>query len=90
MSEDLKWALGMGLPIVVALLGVVWKLLAARIDAVEKSIWDQIGRDSNSGMRKHVHDSANMVSRVTPELGEHARRLERLEMRVFNGHGVQR
>jgi hypothetical protein len=55
-------AIGITATVVLALLGVVWNLLNDKIaehkDDCDKEIaklWDQIGRDSNSGMRVHVH-----------------------------------
>lgn len=45
-----------------ALAGVVWKLLNDKIERNDKALWDQIGRDSNSGMRVHVHDVINVKS----------------------------
>lgn len=85
MSDDAKWILAIGLPVIGTLAGLIWKLLSNRIDSFEKAIWDQVGRSSKEGMRVVVHDSANMVSQVTPTLGEHSRRLDRLESKVFNG-----
>lgn len=41
--------------LLLALIGVIWTQLNAKIDA----LWDQIGRDSHSGMRKTLHDTAN-------------------------------
>lgn len=38
------------------LIALVWRLLNEKIGA----LWQQIGRDSNSGMRIHVHDIANV------------------------------
>ena len=60
--------------VIIALIGVVWKMLNDKIDAQAKAItikfemaakniedkidmlWNQIGRDSESGMRQMVHE----------------------------------
>jgi hypothetical protein len=41
-----------------------------------ESIWDQIGRDSKSGMREIVHKCANALNRVR-DLERRVNRLER-------------
>lgn len=53
------------------LIALVWKLLNEKIEA----LWLQIGKDSNSGMRVHVHDIANVK---TQNIAIHER-LVRLE-----------
>jgi hypothetical protein len=72
------------LAIVGPLLGVIWHLLNEKIrehkeacDEDASRLWDQIGRDSDSGMRKRVHQSAPMAAHVDLE-----RRVHELEMRV--------
>jgi hypothetical protein len=82
MSDDAKWVLGLGIPIVLTLGGIIWKLVNSRIE----SLWDQVGRSSEEGMRKTVHRTANKVTANTGEIDEHGRRLVLLERRVFNGH----
>lgn len=65
-----------------ALAGVVWRLLNEKINANrqeceerDKRIWDQIGRDSYSGMRKMVHG----MEGHTQALMDLDRRVDRLE-----------
>lgn len=42
--------------VIITLIGIIWKMLNDKIDA----LWRQVGVDSNSGMRVHVHDIANV------------------------------
>lgn len=42
--------------VIITLMGIIWKMLNDKIDA----LWRQVGVDSNSGMRVHVHDIANV------------------------------
>jgi hypothetical protein len=72
------------LAIVGPLLGVIWHLLNEKIrehkEACDKDVsllLDQIGRDSDSGMRKRVHQSVPMGAHVDLE-----RRVHELELRV--------
>lgn len=69
-----------------ALIGVAWKMLndkindghqeqKEQIDREVAKLWDQIGRDSNSGMRVHVHSIKEIR---TGELALHDR-VARLE-----------
>lgn len=85
MSEDAKWIVGIGIPILVLLAGVIWKMLDRRLE----SLWDQVGRDSDHGMRKTVHDSSNKAGLAYGTCDLHEKRLDRLERRVFNGHGPE-
>lgn len=66
MPEWLQITLAV-LAIVGPLLGVIWHLLNEKIRAHKEAcdkdasqLWDQIGRDSNSGMRLRVHQSVSM------------------------------
>jgi len=45
-------------------------------------LWDQIGRDSDHGMRKTVHKSANVLDALSKEIPDLERRLDRLERKV--------
>ena len=68
-------------------------VLQSRLDAGgqdREAIWDQIGRSSEEGMRKTVHDSRNLVTRALSGVDDHDRRLDRLESKVFNGRGAER
>jgi hypothetical protein len=68
------------------LVGVVWRMHENHDRERNEVLWDQIGRDSEHGMRKIVHDSANRLSEVVPVSRELERRMEKLERKVFNGH----
>lgn len=65
-------------PLVGILSGVIWKQLNDKITAhkehcdeeIEK-LWNQIGRDSSSGMRKLVHNSVPMGAHVSLETRVH-------------------
>lgn len=46
--------------ILLAMIAVIWRLLNDRIDA----IWNQLGRSSQEGMRKTLHDTANETQRI--------------------------
>lgn len=61
--------------IVSALVGVVWWQLNSKIDRELELLWNQVGRDSNSGMRPAFHDMQNVKAR-TEGLGERVTRLE--------------
>lgn len=47
--------------VIVGLAGLVWRAHEARDNERFKDIWDQIGRDSQSGMRKTCHDAYNLA-----------------------------
>lgn len=84
MSVVVALAIGSSVLIILAgLLGVIWSLLNGRIE----SLWDQVGRDSDHGMRRTVHNTSNLCTLANGAVDEHDRRLEHLERRVFNGHG---
>ncbi len=75
-------AIGIGATVVLALIGVVWSLLNEKIRTFKEEceerdsrIWDQIGRDSDSGMRKAVHNSVPMGAHM--ELERRVHELER-------------
>lgn len=44
-----------------ALIGLVWKMLNEKIDA----LWDQVGRSSDDGMRKNLHGLRNDMTHFT-------------------------
>jgi hypothetical protein len=75
VNEDAKWIIGLGLTVLLLLVGALWKSLHDRIEA----IWNQIGRDSRSGMREVVHRTANEMSWVAPELDDLKERVQKLE-----------
>jgi hypothetical protein len=65
----MEWLYGLVGVAFLGLVGLVWSLLNDKIkehkdhcDDEIKRLWDQIGRDSNSGMRHKVHNSAPMGS----------------------------
>lgn len=81
---DLLAFAGIVLAVVVPLVGALWHLLKEKIeehkDTCDKdiaAIWDQIGRDSGSGMRRKVHQSVDMGAHFELE-----RRVHELELRV--------
>ena len=69
------WALIIG-AVVLGLLGTVWRMHETHDRERIESIWDQIGRDSKSGMREIVHKCANAIGRVR-DLERRVNRLER-------------
>jgi len=69
---------------IVGLIGLVWRMHENHDVERNSVIWDQIGRSSEEGMRKIVHDSANRLSEVVPVSRELERRVDRIE-RVLNG-----
>ena len=68
-------AIGIGVGVLAALVGVVWKMLNDKIDRNDEKLWDQIGHDSDSGMRKVAHLVPNLMAQ---NQALHSR-LERLE-----------
>lgn len=68
------WAVLIG-GVIVGLGATIWRAHERRDDERFSSIWDQIGRDSKSGMREIVHKCANAFSRVR----DLERRMDRLE-----------
>jgi hypothetical protein len=71
--------------VILALVGVIWRTHELHDRERNEHIWDQVGRDSRSGMRGAVHDTASIVHGHGLEIGEVQRRLELLERKVFNG-----
>lgn len=71
--------------IIVGLVGAIWRAHENHDRERNAAIWDQMGRSSEEGMRKIVHDSANRLSEVVPTSREHERRIARIE-RYLNGH----
>lgn len=69
----------------VALVVAIWKAHEQHDERRDKAIWDQIGRDSQSGMRHTVHQSANMIQNHESEIDGMKRVIEKIERKVFNG-----
>jgi len=65
--------------VIVGLAGLIWRAHEKRDEERFTDLWNQIGRDSKSGMREVVHKTANQMSWVAPELEDLKERLERLE-----------
>jgi len=63
----------------IGLAAVVWRAHEQRDAERFNALWDQIGRDSKSGMREIVHRTANEMSWVVPELDEVKERVTKLE-----------
>lgn len=70
--------------VIVGLMSVVWRMHENHDVERNKNIWDQIGRSSEEGMRKIVHESANRLAEVVPVSRDLERRVERIE-RFLNG-----
>ncbi len=68
------WALIIG-AVVLGLAATVWRMHETHDKERIESLWDQIGRDSKSGMREIVHKCANALTRVR----DVERRVNRLE-----------
>jgi heme A synthase len=68
------WALVVGV-VVIGLVAYIWRTHEERDRERSEHIWDQIGRDSKSGMREIVHKCANALTR----LRDVERRVGRLE-----------
>lgn len=67
--------------LILALIGVIWTQLNAKIDREKDALWNQIGRSSQEGMRRTLHDVAN-TAQIVESLAD---RMERLET-WRNGH----
>lgn len=74
------WGVLIGV-IVVGLIGVIWHAHERHNQERINAIWDQIGRDSESGMRRTVHASASEVLGNRGEIREIKERLDKLEGR---------
>lgn len=77
------WSIVVG----IVVMGLVAALRASdqrRLDEKISAILDQVGRDSQSGMRKVIHDTANSVSsgmlaiKLIELMDERVKRLERI------------
>lgn len=77
------WSIAVGV-VVVGLLGVVWRAHETRDEERNERLWDQVGRDSESGMRKITHLCANEITAQKGDIREAGKRLDRIE-RVLNG-----
>lgn len=69
---------------VLGLVGYIWRTHEEHDKERNEDIWKQIGRDSESGMRKVVHRSANEIVGINGDLDDLMRRVERIE-RHLNG-----
>lgn len=58
-----------------ALLGVCWTMLNAKIDREKDALWNQIGRSSQEGMRSTLHNVAN-TAQIVESLADRVERLE--------------
>lgn len=65
--------------VIVGLAAVVWRAHEKRDEERFNAIWDQIGRDSKSGMREVVHRTSNQMSWVAPELDDLKERFDKWE-----------
>jgi hypothetical protein len=65
--------------VVLALAGLVWRGHSSLDDERNNHIWDQIGRHSEAGMRKTLHNVANEITGQRGDLKDHERRLNRIE-----------
>jgi len=72
------WSIIVGL-VVVGLIGLIWRTHEDTDKERDSHIWDQIGRDSDKGMRRTVHQCANDVTGIRGTLSEHEKRLRRIE-----------
>lgn len=62
--------------VIIALIGVIWKMLNDKIERYDKALWNQVGRDSFSGMRKMVHEESG-TARAFMEVDKRVDRLEK-------------
>lgn len=83
----MEWLYGLLGAAFLALVGAVWKLMNDKMkehrDECQKdisAIWNQIGRDSGSGMRYKVHNSTPMGAHMELE-----KRVTTLERHVLPG-----
>lgn len=66
------------------LFAFIWRTHENHDKERDDRIWDQVGRDSESGMRRTVHATANLCTGYHGEIMDMKGRLERLE-RFANG-----
>jgi hypothetical protein len=77
-----EWLLPILVGVVIAgLAGLIWRAHEKRDEERFNDVWNQIGRNSESGMRKTVHKSANACDYLLKRDAEIERRLERVESR---------
>jgi hypothetical protein len=69
--------------VILGLVAYVWRMHENHDQERIRIIWDQIGRDSESGMRRVVHDTHNKVSLNHDAIERAEDRLDRLERRIF-------
>lgn len=81
-----EWIPGAIIVALMALAGLVWRAHEKRDDERNDALWDQVGRDSESGMRRTVHASANLCQGHEGEIRDLKEQVARLQNRVFNGH----
>lgn len=72
------WAIVIGV-VVFGLVGTIWYTHEFHDQERNRHLWDQIGRDSDSGMRKTVHDTANECLANRGDIRDLERRVTRLE-----------
>jgi hypothetical protein len=77
--------LGVSFGLLVLLVALVWRTHENHDKDRDKAIWDQVGRDSQSGMRRTVHQSANMIQNHEGEIASIKRDVEKIDRKVFNG-----
>jgi hypothetical protein len=66
----------------VSLAAAIWRAHEKRDEERFEDLWNQVGRDSKSGMREVVHRTSNEMSWVAPELEELKERVVRLEEKL--------
>jgi hypothetical protein len=77
------WAVLIG-GVILALVAYIWRMHENHDQERNRDVWNQIGRNSNEGMRKIVHECANRLSEVSLTSRDYERRIARIE-RFLNG-----
>lgn len=79
------WLIPLGIGVlIVGLVGAIWRAHENHDRERIDDVWNQIGRSSEEGMRKVVHESVNRVYEMVLAHREAERRIARIE-RVLNG-----
>ena len=67
----MEWVYPIIVGVLLTLLGYIWKQMTDKVDAIraecrerDDALWDQIGRDSYSGMRMMVHSTAGHTEAI--------------------------
>lgn len=76
--------------VILGLVAYVWRTHENHDQERNRALWDQIGRDSKSGMRYAVHETYNRSISNHDAIESLKERIDRLERRVFNEHGPER